>query len=213
MALQIGTSFFQLKDALPAADLILIAVSDSAIAEISRTIGTTAATVIHTSGASPIDLLAQHEQHGVLWPIQTFGTDRPISLKNIPLVYEGNNEAAIAEIRTLAEALSDRVVELAHEERRLLHLSAVIMGNFPVFLLMKAQELLGEKNLPVDLLDQLWHTMANNAIDKGPEAALTGPARRGDRTTIDRHLEALQHRPDLQELYRLISEMIMKEGS
>ena len=134
-----------------------------------------------------------------------------MDLRNVPLIFEGNNEAATAEIRELAEALSDRVLELGHEKRRLLHLSAVIMGNFPVFLLKKAQELLKEKELPVDLLDQLWKKMAENAIEIGPSIALTGPANRGDQATIDRHLEALQGKPDLQQLYRLISSMIMKE--
>ncbi len=211
LAQQIGTSSFQLNAPLPTADLILIAVSDSAIAEVSNAIGTTAATVVHTSGASPIGLLSQHEQHGVLWPIQTFGTDRPIDLKSVPLIYEGNNEAAITEIRRLAEALGDRVMELTHEDRTLLHISAVIMGNFPVFLLKKAQELLTGRSVDPSLLDELWGTMAENAIAMGPREALTGPAARGDLPTIDRHLQALRTDPDLQRTYRLLSEMIMKE--
>lgn len=211
LAQQTGTVPFSLDEDLPVPDLILIAVSDSAIKEVSQRIGWTKATVVHTSGASPIDLLSHHAEHGVLWPIQTFGTDRPLDLKKVPFIIEGNNERATERIRLFAGMLGDRVIELHLQERNLLHLAAVIMGNFPVFLLKKAQELLTGRSVDPSLLDELWRTMAENAIAMGPREALTGPAARGDLPTIDRHLQALRSDPDLQRTYRLLSEMIMKE--
>jgi hypothetical protein len=39
---------------------------------------------------------------------------------------------------------------------------------------------------------------------------MTGPASRGDRHTIGRHLELLAGEPDLQRLYGLLSEGILK---
>src|SRR5690606_34575585 len=55
LADQLSAPFFQLEDRLPEAELILIAVSDDAIADVSRQIAQPDAIIAHTSGATPID--------------------------------------------------------------------------------------------------------------------------------------------------------------
>ncbi|MBK9765379.1 MAG: DUF2520 domain-containing protein [Flavobacteriales bacterium] len=44
----------------------------------------------------------------------------------------------------------------------------------------------------------------------GPEKALTGPARRGHKRTIEQHLALLANDPELQEAYAVLSKLILK---
>jgi predicted short-subunit dehydrogenase-like oxidoreductase (DUF2520 family) len=44
-----------------------------------------------------------------------------------------------------------------------------------------------------------------NVVHKGTVDGLTGPVRRGDAPTIQRHLDALRDRPDLAALYRALA--------
>ncbi|MBA2544575.1 MAG: DUF2520 domain-containing protein, partial [Deltaproteobacteria bacterium] len=44
-----------------------------------------------------------------------------------------------------------------------------------------------------------------NITAHGTTAGLTGPIRRGDAATIQRHLDALRARPELAEIYRALA--------
>jgi predicted short-subunit dehydrogenase-like oxidoreductase (DUF2520 family) len=44
-----------------------------------------------------------------------------------------------------------------------------------------------------------------NVLHKGTTDGLTGPVRRGDAQTIQRHLEALSQKPEVAELYRALA--------
>ena len=69
-----------------------------------------------------------------------------------------------------------------------------------------AQELLAEKGLPPQLIGPLISETAAKALGSPSAAAVqTGPARRGDRQTQQKHLGLLEGHPQLQELYQKIS--------
>lgn len=210
LATRLGTAPIALGTDLPKADMILLAVRDDAIAEVSDRSPLSTAVVVHTSGAQPLDGVARHPQHGVLWPVQTLSEGEPMDLRNVPLVIDANNEEARAVIKDVAQRISDRVLELAHEQRQRVHLAAVLTSNFPVFLVREAQRSLAEQGLPADLLEPLWSATAANVLSKGPDASLTGPARRGDDKTIQRHLDLLKDDPELRRAYALLSELIQR---
>jgi predicted short-subunit dehydrogenase-like oxidoreductase (DUF2520 family) len=84
----------------------------------------------------------------------------------------------------LASGLSDHVTPLDHASRELVHAAAAISTNFPLYLLGAAQRLLTEQGIDPSLLMPSFTAMAAKAETLGPEAALTGPARRGDIGTI-----------------------------
>jgi predicted short-subunit dehydrogenase-like oxidoreductase (DUF2520 family) len=211
LADDLGTRSFALDEDLPAADVILIAVSDDAIASVAERIKTDGAVVAHTSGASSMDLLPSHSDRGVLWPVQTFIADKKADMKDIPLIVEGSNERASNTIHELASRMGGRVIALDHEQRQRLHLAAVFTSNFPVILMIEAQKLLRAEGLPEDLLLPLWSTTAANVAAIRPEHALTGPARRKDLQTIQRHLALLEKDPELRQLYSMLSERILRE--
>ena len=195
---------------LPAADIILITTSDDAIAEVAAKLPATKAVVAHTAGAVGLDVLAPHEQRGVLWPIQSLSHGAPAELKDVPLVVDANTDAARGTMLKLAQAISGSVLQLPLRQRELLHLTAVLASNFPVFLMHEAQRLLKQEKLPPNLLMPLWRATANKVSTIGPEQALTGPARRGDTTSVQRHLDLLKDEPDLRRAYALLSTMVLK---
>jgi len=195
---------------LPEADIILIATSDDSIAEVAAALAVSKSVMAHTAGAVGLDVLAPHEQRGVLWPVQTLSHGAPIDLKDVPLVVGGNTAEAREAMLKLARAISGSVFELTHEQREVMHLAAVLTSNFPVFLVREAQRLLKQQKLPPNLLMPLWRTTANKVSTIGPDQALTGPARRGDTSSVQRHIHLLESDPDLRRAYALLSTMVLK---
>src|SRR5690606_28813991 len=73
--------------------LILIAVNDDAIAEIAGQISQqTKAIVVHSSGASPLDILSAFENHGVIWPPQSLNKEVETDLTQAPFAVEGSSQ-------------------------------------------------------------------------------------------------------------------------
>ena len=194
----------------PAADVVVIATSDDAIAEVSRRVAPSAAVVIHTAGTVDLDVLAPHADRGVIWPVQTLSHGAPTDLSDIPLMVDGNTDRARDTVLKLARSISGSVLQLTHAQRQRIHLAAAITSNLPVFLVREAQRLLRQENLPPGLLMPLWRTTAANVSAIGPEHDLTGPARRGDTRSIRSHLDQLSGDADLRRAYAQLSLMILK---
>lgn len=210
LALALGTVPYGLPAPLPPAALTLLAVSDDAIAAVAAGTGAREGTVAHLSGATDLDALLPHAHRGVLWPVMSLGAGGPADLGAVPLVVDANGDVARRTLLDLAHRLSGHVVELSVERRRLVHLAAVFSSNFPVALLAEAHALLAREGISPQLLTPLWEATAAKAAELGPERALTGPARRGDKGTMGRHLEALAADPDLRRAYALLSELIAR---
>lgn len=200
----------RLDRGLPEANLVVIATSDDSIAEVAGRIAAGNTVVAHTAGAVGIDVLAPHAHRAVIWPVQTLSHGAPIDLSDVPMAVEGSTPEAEAAILRLARAISGSVLQLPHRQRELLHLTAVLASNFPVFLMHEAQRLLRQEKLPPNLLTPLWKLTAQKVTTIGPSEALTGPARRGDITSLKRHLELLQGEHDLRRAYAQLSAMVLK---
>lgn len=200
----------RLDRALPAVDLTIIATSDDSIAGLAAGLPPGNGVVAHTAGALGLDVLAPHEHRAVLWPVQTLSHGAPIDLSDVPLVVDGSTPRALEMILRVARAISGSVLQLPHRQRELLHLTAVLASNLPVFLMQEAQRLLRQEKLPPNLLMPLWRLTASKVSTIGPEQSLTGPARRGDTTSIRHHLELLKDEPDLRRAYALLSTMVLK---
>ena len=194
----------------PEADIILIATSDDSIGEVAARLPQSKAVVAHTAGAVGIDVLLPHAKRGALWPVQTLSHGAPMDLSDVPLIVDANTEEARAMMLKLARSISGSVFELTPEQRETMHLAAVLTSNFPVYLVSEAMRLLKEQKLPPQLLMPLWRTTAAKVSTIGPEQALTGPARRGDMSSIKRHLELLADDADLHRAYALLSTMVLK---
>lgn len=103
--------------------------------------------------------------------------------------------------RWLAETLGLRPFPLADADKPLYHAGAAIASNFLVTLHRAAARLMDETGVPREALIPLMQRTIDNGF------VLTGPIARGDWSTVDAHLRALELRaPELVPLYRSLAE-------
>lgn len=194
-------------------DIYLIAISDDAIADVSAQLNGVLhpnAVVAHTSGSVPLNVLSAHPQRGIWYPLQTFSRHRPLNFADIPLVVHANTPKALQMLSELALALSPKLHLLNDEQRQLVHVAAVFANNFSNHLFAIADDFLQQHQLPFDLLKPLITETARKVQDIAPQKAQTGPAKRGDKQTIERHLFLLKNMPTYQNLYQILSDTIQQ---
>lgn len=202
-----------LAQALPPADLYLLAVPDAAVPELLAAVAWPAgALVAHLAGALPVAVFAAAPlvRGGVLYPLQTFSPGRAIDWPAVPLFVEAFDAAAEATLLALARSLSQRVALLDSAQRLRLHLGAVFASNFTNHALGIAHQLLAEARLDFNLLAPLVRETVDKALGAhpGPFAVQTGPAARHDAPTLAVHTAALAAHPAWQTLYTQLTQSI-----
>lgn len=184
------------------ADVVLLCVPDTAIADVARGLAPGQGWVGHTSGATPLAALDPHERRFGLHPLQSFtrargGEQLDGAYAAITAETEGAREVGFE----LARLLGLRPFALAEEDRALYHAGAAIASNYLVALHDAAAEIFEEVGAPPDGLRPLMQGVIDNGFE------LTGPIARGDWATVDRHLEAIRARkPKREPLYRVLAE-------
>ena len=207
--------------AIDLADLTMVAVPDDVILPLATDMAESLCSAagkaaVHLSGAqdrSALRPLAQQGslRTGVFHPLQTFRRG-PEAVQNVAGTYFGIDADAVLrdQLMQLARDLHGHPFDLSGIDLALYHAAAVFAANYPTTLLAEAIALGVEAGLDPETARQGMTTLlagaANNLRELAPADAITGPAVRGDQGTIDRHLEALKHDPELQRLYRLLAE-------
>jgi predicted short-subunit dehydrogenase-like oxidoreductase (DUF2520 family) len=121
------------------------------------------------------------------------------------LVFEGAHREVAEKI---ADAAGARLAEIAPQQKVLYHAAAVFGSNYVAALLDIAEELIGIENAREDLA-ALADSAIRNWRANTDSRRFTGPAVRGDREVLLRHLAALADRPQVAEIYRLLAERIL----
>jgi predicted short-subunit dehydrogenase-like oxidoreductase (DUF2520 family) len=185
-----------------AAELLLLAVPDDALADLISGLASAGAVgrgtlVAHTSGAHGIDVLEPLSAVGALplalHPVMTFtGTDVDLQRLDGACFGVTTTEA----LRPVAEAL---VIEMGAEPvwiaealRTTYHAGLAFGANNLVTLVAEASDLLiraGVEN-PQRMLGPLLGAALDNSLRSG-DRALTGPVARGDAGTVAAHLRAI----------------------
>jgi predicted short-subunit dehydrogenase-like oxidoreductase (DUF2520 family) len=209
LAAQVNAKHLHLVKSLRPADVYIIAVDDHAIPQVVQQLPVTQSLVLHTAGSVGISALQKFPNHGVLYPLQTLTRERETDIRTVPLFIEANVQKNYNIIRRLAESLSENVRQLDSESRARLHLAAVFAGNFVNSLLGTACDIAGAQ---FEWLKPLVEETVKKAFAANhPAEAQTGPARRGDETSISKHLKLLSLNPEWQTIYRLLTENIIKQ--
>lgn len=207
---KVGCGWTDDPKSLAEADIYLISVSDTAVGPIARTLDFGGSVVAHTAGSVSIDELSGCSEHvGVFYPLQSFTAGRSLDLHGVPFFIEGSTDRTVGSLRDLGNALSGRVIEIRSEERKRLHLAAVFVSNFANHMFALGENLLEEYGLSAEWIKPLMRETADKALQARSAATVqTGPARRNDLVTQSKHLELLQGRPQMQQLYKMISQSI-----
>ncbi len=203
------------------AGLILITVSDDAIAQVAEELAASEAIrpgdiVAHCSGALPSSVLQPLANLGChiasIHPLQTFPTVEA-ALDKLPGTYffcEGDARA-VAVLMKFVATIGGKPVKMNPKGKALYHAAAVMACNYLVTLMDAAQALVegaGIKPGPaLAALEPLVRSTVDNVFAMGPGKALTGPIVRGDIETVRRHMQAIAAAGNKQmmSLYRSLA--------
>lgn len=192
----------------------LIAVSDDALESVANELKHSSRALdvaLHTSGSAGPDALAVLRERGtavgVLHPLQTVPTAiaGAAALPRSGFAYAGDN-AAQQLARELIGIFEGKPLAIDADRWAFYHAAAVMASNYQATLMDAALELLEGAGVSrvdaMNALTPLFREANRNVQEYGPEAALTGPIRRGDVGTVIRHIQALRAAPvSIRNLY------------
>lgn len=194
---------------LPNKAVYILAVTDTAIPIIANELSEES-WVIHTSGSISIDCLTQKHKHaGVFYMLQSFTKGVLVDYSTIPILYEYSSLEMKNLIEQWIKKLPLKSENVNSSQRLYYHLAAVFASNFVNFMLLHAENILEYYSLNKEKLYPLVHETVAKALREGPVKSQTGPARRNDFITMEKHKEALEHFEDGQKIYSFVSQMIM----
>ena len=191
----------------PPARVHWLAVRDGDLPDAARSLPD-GALALHASGALPPSVLPDRVRAGVLHPMMTVpGPEVAIpDLHGVPARVDGHPDALEA-AKALAARLGMRALHVTDGRRW--HAAACMVSGHLGALTLLAASVLEQAGLdPEDAracLGPLARTSLANVLTHG-EDALTGPATRGDRATIDAHLERLEG--DARAVYTTLTRAI-----
>ncbi|MGI9577351.1 MAG: DUF2520 domain-containing protein [Microthrixaceae bacterium] len=172
-----------------AADLVLLCVPDSSVAEVASRIAPTAGRVVaHCSGALGLAALAPAPRRATVHPLASL-PDAETGARRLSGGWFAVSGDAIA--TEMVGALGGRFVEVDDNRRAEYHAAAAIASNHLVGLIGQVERVALEAGVPLDAYRRLATDSLNGAFETSPSEALTGPVARGDWETVEAHLGAL----------------------
>lgn len=193
-------------------DLYVFSLKDTVLSDVISKVKPNNGMWVHTAGSMSMSVFEGYAQRlGVLYPLQTFSKGRNVNFDVIPIFLEANTDKNADYLKNIASALSENVRFMSSEKRRSLHLAAVFACNFTNHIYTLSYKLLENESIPADVLLPLIDETVSKIHSMPPAAAQTGPAIRYDENVINKHLAMLDD-PDMQAIYRLLSQSIHKEA-
>ncbi|MGD8426349.1 MAG: DUF2520 domain-containing protein [Balneolaceae bacterium] len=194
--------------------IVFITVSDQAITEIAGRLSELNGDFeqklfVHCSGNEPADLLKSLRKKKAITasfhPLQTFTSQTGSSAFNgIYFSMQGDTEA-FPVLSGIAKALGSESFTVTAKQKPYLHAAAVMASNYLNTLLdtsLDIAALSGLSKIEVQkALLPLVQTTLKNAEGMTFAESLTGPIKRGDWDTVQKHLDLLEDQPQLQSLY------------
>ena len=196
-------------ETLADADLYIISVSDSSIAEVSALIKNKNVLVAHTSGSVSREALSGNYRKSVFYPLQTFSKSKNLDYSKIPFFIDAENENDEEILKNLASKISKNVMLANDEKRKYIHLTAVFACNFVNHLYARAKEISDSQGIPFDYFLPLIDETTQKIHELEPKLAQTGPAVRGDNRILELHEQLIADEEKLK-IYKTLNESIKK---
>lgn len=212
---QINTKYTnQLAEIETTADMYIIAIKDDYIERVGARLAENKSIrkklIVHTSGAVASTVLAPFfKRYGVFYPLQTFSKSKKVTFKNIPICVDASKKRDRLYLHELASQISKNVYAISDQERAILHVAAVFVNNFSNHLFHIAADICAKEQLDFSVLQPLIQETVLKIQAQAPLQMQTGPARRGDKATIEKHLLFLKKYPAYAALYKQLSDSIL----
>ena len=172
------------------------------------------AVTVHTSGSVELSELGKRG-HGtaVFYPLQTFSAKDDINWQKVPVLVEADSDQTTEQVVKLAEHLTKTVRVMPFAERVKFHLAAVLVNNFTNAMFAAASGLVADKSgeRKFDLLLPLITQTVEKVKKMEPLTAQTGPAKRGDKKILKKHLKMLDGDRLLKRVYKEMSALIAEQ--
>lgn len=231
-ALEVGTAMTgdELSD-LPAlleragasGAVVWLTVADDALVDMAEQVAPElpeSAICLHTCGSRGAELLASAGAecaYGVAHPLWAVSDPERAAdgLSRATWSVEGTR-VAVDWVTGFVDELGARIVTLDEGDRAVYHAAAVMAANLMVGALEAAVQLAGYVGMSrSEAHAALWPlaiSALENVRDGLEPGGLTGPVARGDETTIDRHLDAIDATGDaaLRSVYASLTEMCQR---
>ena len=202
-------------DSLPAADIVIAAVSDDALPAVAvRLVAKYSdALLVHTAGSVPMAIWADAgaRRYGVFYPMQTFSKAKEVDFSRLGIFVESAAECDCSVLEALAGRLTTMVYRATSEQRAYLHIAAVYACNFANAMYAIAAEVLDKQGLPFKVMLPLIDETAEKLHHLSPQEAQTGPARRGDTQVMARQRAMLDG--DIAAVYDIVSRYICDKAT
>jgi predicted short-subunit dehydrogenase-like oxidoreductase (DUF2520 family) len=210
---------------LKTADIYLIATADDGIAAATEALAATGllhtgAVVFHCSGALPASALAAASRCGAavasIHPIRSFASPDDV-MKDFAGTWCGaeGDDAALALLEPAFAALGAHTVRIDATRKTLYHAAAVFAANYTTTLLGIAQEAYAAAGIAPDTALRLMEPLVRAGIDNvfrlSPVKALSGPAARGDKATVEKqHAAVSAWNSGYGEVYRQLAALAVE---
>ena len=194
-------------------DLLLVSISDNALAQIVKNIQIGSSTLVaHTSGSIGMEVFEEVKYpFAVFYPLQTFSKNKAVDFNKVPICLEAKAEKDYIFLEKIAQQISNNVSRINSAQRKTLHVAAVFACNFVNHLLAISKDILDNEQLSFDLLKPLIEETTTKALESiHPKNVQTGPAVRGDNLIMQKHIDYLSKNLYEQEIYRILSENIAR---
>lgn len=191
------------------ADFIIICVNDESYFNVLEELPKGLKSIIcHTSGPVSMDVISDYAPNfGVFYPLQSLRKEKYIDFLDVPIFIEGNSTNVRENLMNLADTISNKISEVSSVEREKYHLAAVFANNFTNLMYTLSHKYLEDESLDFQNLIPIIKETANRLADDKPESWQTGPAKRGDRAIMQKHIDMLED-PRLKEIYKQLSDYI-----
>lgn len=197
---------------LPESDITIIAVSDNAIAQVAAQLPHKNAFTVHTSGATPMSVLQEAglKNVGVFYPLMTLSMHKDLDIRLIPYLIEADSQQGTDILKELVNSIKAEYKICDSKQRLQFHTAAIFTTNFLNYSL----------SLAYDIASPDFTLLLPGAIESirkaflsTPAVSQTGPARRGDTNTIEKHLATLSDEKFQEhlEVYKFLTEKIHKK--
>ncbi len=174
---------------LAGVDLVILTVPDDAIASVAASLPASAERVVaHVAGSRTLEALAPHPRRASLHPLAALPDAAVGAQRLLGATYAVAGDPLVED---LVVSLDGRARRVPDAVRTLYHATAAVAANHVVALLGHVERLAEAAGLTLADVLPLVHQAVDDVARRGPAAALTGPASRGDVATIDAHLAAI----------------------
>ena len=192
-----------------AADVCFLCVSDVAIGLVAGQLSFKQTVLVHTAGAVGLGTIKTAANDcAVLWPVYSILKNNLPTHRKIPCAWEASTDKAKRFVLSMAHAITDELFEAKYDQRKWLHLAAVMSNNFITHLMAICEQVCADNKLPFSTLLPIIEQTFDRIKQYSPQTMQTGPAVRHDTNTVNDQLAILENHPHWQKIYAAMTESI-----